>query len=99
LLAAALAKARRNGIANITVLQGGDIEIGPATINWTVYVKAHFFKKLMFKRKESKPLDHWISGNLDNLNQMCMKCRKMVINMRRESCIRPLEFTQGKMKG
>jgi len=45
-------------------------------VTYNAFIKAHFFRKFMFKWKESKPLESWISGNLDNLDQLCKEMQK-----------------------
>ena len=45
-------------------------------VTYNAFIKAHFFRKFMYKWKESKPLASWISGNLENLNQMCKELQE-----------------------
>ncbi len=45
-------------------------------VTYNAFIKAHFFRKFMFKWKESKPLANWLSGNLNNLNQICKEVQE-----------------------
>jgi hypothetical protein len=45
-------------------------------VTYNAFIKANFFRKLMYKWREEKPLAGWISSNLENLNALCIKMQE-----------------------